>query len=162
MNLRSILPLIYLAIVIPLIILNEILHIHSQIFILFSISYPLFLIIVSIAGSCMMTIYKPHLSPILRMQNGVIHPNMFASFAAQIAVVLGAIIFALPHTVGATPIITFFWGAMYGLILYGFCGLTNFAILTQWPFIITLVDIGMGMCINGIFMLLLKWIETIL
>ncbi|MFH2020419.1 MAG: DUF2177 family protein [archaeon] len=63
-----------------------------------------------------------------------------------ILIPLGVIIFVLPRSKELKK--TVFFGAVYGFIVYGVYDLTNYAILEQWPIVMTIADIiwGTALC----------------
>lgn len=133
----------------------------THFFKLFIISYPIFIILDIIwIGILMNDTYKHYLSPIARMSDGKLQAHWPASLMVWALIVCGAIIFVLPKTHALGLAHSFAWGALYGLILYGVYDLTNFAILAQWPLTITLIDIAWGMTVNGILLVLLRWIDS--
>jgi uncharacterized membrane protein len=38
------------------------------------------------------------------------------------------------------------FGALFGRVVYGVYDFTNYSTLPQWPFVLTLADVGWGMC----------------
>lgn len=133
----------------------------THFFKLFVVSLPIFIILdVVWLGILMQDTYKQYLAPFVRLHNDKIQVDYFAGFAVWALIVVGAIIFVLPRTAGYGMIATFGFGALYGLVLYGVYDLTNFAIIKDWPLTITLVDIAWGMTVNGILLVLLKWVDS--
>jgi len=59
--------------------------------------------------------------------------------------VCGVLVFVvLPGLQSGSPKIVILLGILYGLITYGTYGLTNLAIIKDWPWIVTVVDICWG------------------
>lgn len=133
----------------------------TQIFKLFIISYPIYIILDFIwFGILMLETYKFYLEPIARMQNGNMTINKPVGFIVWALIVLGAIIFVLPRATHTGLMTSFLWGAAYGLLIYGVYDLTNFATLAHWPLTITLIDILWGMTANGILLVVLRWVNS--
>ncbi|MDD3679683.1 MAG: DUF2177 family protein, partial [Candidatus Shapirobacteria bacterium] len=72
---------------------------------------------------------------------------------------LGLLLLVLPKTNGVW-FWGLFWGAFYGLVVYGVYDLTNYAILADWTLKLTIVDILWGMSLNGLGGLLLVLISN--
>ena len=113
-------------------------------------------------GFIMRKTYQSYLGPLMRTTNGALQVNWSAGIAVWALIVLGAIIFALPRAYAASYAITFAWGALYGLVLYGVYDLTNYALLANWPLAMTFIDICWGICVNGLLLVVIKWLDNII
>jgi uncharacterized membrane protein len=51
---------------------------------------------------------------------------------------VGAVAFMVPIAAA--------FGALFGRVVYGVYDFTNYSTLPQWPFVLTLADVGWGMC----------------
>jgi len=124
-----------------------------------SCAYPFFVgMDILWIGFIMNSYYKEKIGSMVRMSNGAMSPNLPSSLLVWFLIVLGSYIFVLPRITELPIIGKFIWGGLYGLILYGVYDLTNYAILTAWPFSITLVDLGWGIFANGILAVALSFL----
>jgi len=113
-------------------------------------------------GFIMNAAYLHYLGSILRMRNGVFSPHIPAALLTWAFIVVGSYLFVLPKIHGATVLVKFFWGAVYGLVLYGLYDFTNYAILASYPLAITLIDLAWGMFANGILAICLEYFNRLL
>ncbi|CAN5205125.1 DUF2177 family protein [soil metagenome] len=129
----------------------------------FAAAYPLFILMdITWIGLIMNNAYKASIGGLLRTaSNGQMAPHIPASLLVWAFIVFGAILFVLPYAKNASLLGQFGWGALYGLVLYGMYDFTNFAILAQWPLGITLIDLGWGMLVNGLFAVILVWLNRL-
>ncbi len=81
--------------------------------------------------------YQEALSDILR-----ITPIIWSAFLAWILIPLGIVLFTVPKSKTAKQSI--FYGALYGLILYGVYDFTNYSIMAPYTLVMTLADIAWG------------------
>jgi uncharacterized membrane protein len=51
--------------------------------------------------------------------------------------------FVLSKTKGDSRL-ALFWGAVFGFVLYGFYDFTNYSLISNWPFYITIIDFIWG------------------
>ncbi|MBN1549012.1 MAG: DUF2177 family protein [Syntrophaceae bacterium] len=95
--------------------------------------------------------YRSQLGPLSRMTAGGMSPNIPASILVWMLIALGLILFVLPRipSTGA-GVEGFFWGALFGLVVYGVYDLTNYALLKDWPLSMTIVDMLWGTVACGI------------
>lgn len=76
--------------------------------------------------------------------------------------VLGLLIFVLPRMHNMSSATIFFYGALYGFILYGVYNFTNYATIDKWPLALAFVDLAWGTFINGFLALFLSKINHML
>lgn len=95
-------------------------------------------------------IYQTQMGHLMRMANGALSPNIPAALLTWAVIVLGQLIFVFPLVQHSNIVTAFFWGGLYGAILYGTYDLTNLAVLARWPLYITVVDIAWGIVVNGL------------
>jgi len=100
-------------------------------------------------GIVMGPFYLHQLKDLGRIAGGVFVPDLAAAALVYILIPLGIILFALPraketNTAGSA----LWWGALFGLVLYGVYDLTNYAMLKDYPLTLTIVDIlwGIALC----------------
>lgn len=72
-----------------------------------------------------------------------------AAVLVYLLIPLGIILFVLPKAEGSFRL-ALFWGAVYGLIVYGVYDLTNWATLKNWSLTMVAVDMLWGMFICGV------------
>lgn len=75
--------------------------------------------------------------------------NLPAAVLAYALIALGIALFVLPKASGK-PSLAFWWGAFFGLAVYGVYDLVNLATLADWPLKMALVDMVWGMCVCGL------------
>jgi uncharacterized membrane protein len=90
-------------------------------------------------------LYLNELGELLRKFEAV---NWYAVAGVYILLVLGILLFVLPKANG-DYLSTVFWGAFFGLIIYGIYNLTNYSVFVNWPLKITLIDSlwGIFLCV---------------
>ena len=67
------------------------------------------------------------------------------AIAFYLLYILGVVVFAIsPALRGGGPMTALGLGALLGLVAYGTYDLTNWAIIRNWPVLITLVDLAWG------------------
>ena len=93
-------------------------------------------------GVIMSKFYKTELGVLARRTGENLAPIWWAAFVVYLLIPLGIILFVLPRAVqGGSP---FIWGFIYGVILYGVYDFTNYALVANWPWRMTVVDILWG------------------
>ena len=101
-------------------------------------------------GVLMSGFYKKELGPFLRLSGDALAPIPWAAIVVYLAIPLGVVLFALPR-VSRENLLTssFFWGFMYGVILYAVYDMTNYSLLKGWPLKVSLIDICWGGVLNA-------------
>ena len=101
-------------------------------------------------GFIMRDFYIKHLGHKMRMMGNSIAPHWPSAIIVWFLLVLGIYIFVLPRIEHLFWFYAFGYGALYGFIVYGIYNLTNYAMFTDWPFIVVMADVSWGVVINGI------------
>ena len=125
---------------------------------LFGVAFPILIGIDFLwIGAIAKSIYKDQIGGLMRSS-----ANIPAALLVWALIVIGAIVFVLPHAKNYGYLGQFGWGALLGLVLYGVYDFTNLAILTNWPLSISLIDLGWGILVNGILAVILVLLSQIL
>jgi uncharacterized membrane protein len=100
-------------------------------------------------GLIMRRFYRTQLSPIARMAGGSMAPIWPAAALVYVLLSVGVVTFVVP------PAEAVLWsaaacGAIFGLVIYGFYNLTNYATLARWPSAITVVDMAWGVVVCAV------------
>jgi uncharacterized membrane protein len=93
-------------------------------------------------GLVMKHFYRDQLAPIVRLGDGGIAPNWPAAFVVYALLGTGIALFVIPRASTASRAAAY--GALFGLVVYGVYDFTNYSTLRQWPFVLTLADVGWG------------------
>jgi uncharacterized membrane protein len=93
-------------------------------------------------GLLMKHFYRDQLSPIVRLANGGIAPNVPAAFVVYALLGIGVAVFVIPRA--PTVSLAAAYGALFGLVVYGVYDFTNYSTLRQWPFVLTVADVAWG------------------
>jgi uncharacterized membrane protein len=93
-------------------------------------------------GLVMKNFYRDQLAPIVRLGDGGIAPNWPAAFVVYALLGTGIALFVIPRA--STASLAAAYGALFGLVVYGVYDFTNYSTLRQWPFVLTLADVGWG------------------
>ncbi len=98
-------------------------------------------------GVLMKNFYREQLAPIARLANGGMAPNWPAAFVVYVLLGTGIALFVVPRA--ATPSLAALYGGLFGLVVYGVYDFTNYSTLRQWPFLLTLADVGWGVAASA-------------
>ena len=93
-------------------------------------------------GLLMKNFNRDQLAPIVRLADGGIAPNWPAAFVVYALLGTGIALFVIPRA--PTVSLAAAYGALFGLVVYGVYDFTNYSTLRQWPFVLTLADVGWG------------------
>ena len=93
-------------------------------------------------GLLVKNFYRDQLAPIVRLADGGIAPNWPAAFVVYALLGTGIALFVIPRA--STVSLAAAYGALFGLVVYGVYDFTNYSTLRQWPFVLTLADVGWG------------------
>jgi len=88
-------------------------------------------------------LYDNAIGDLIRKSGGNMTPNWPAAGLVYVFIALGIILFVLPKANQQTTS-ALFWGAIFGMVLYGVYDFTNFAVLKVWPLNITIIDFIWG------------------
>jgi uncharacterized membrane protein len=131
-------------------------------------SWKLFLVVAPLVmlidlvwlGLIMKHFYQAEIGELARREAGVLTPRWPAAILVYLLIPAGLVIFARPAMgPDASLAKAFFWGALYGLVVYGVYDLTNRAILDKWPLRLTIADIAWGCVLCGSGGLILRLAE---
>ncbi|RTL07142.1 DUF2177 family protein [Candidatus Dependentiae bacterium] len=111
-------------------------------------------------GLLMKNMYQTMLGSMLRPFQAFQPVHGIATLLVWICIVSGIWIFVTPLTAYKTYTQTFFYGALFGLLLYGVYEGTNFVVLNQWPLSIVILDIAWGMFACGTLSLIIKKLHS--
>ena len=85
-------------------------------------------------------------------------PNFLAAGLFYLLFVFGMLVFIVdPAVRGQTLGWAVLRGALFGLVTYATYDLTNFATLTGWPVLVTVVDLAWGTVLSGAVALVSVW-----
>ena len=97
------------------------------------------------------SLYKKELGGFLRLSGEAMQPVIWAALVVYIAIPAGIVLFALPrvspHNLVAS---SFFWGGLFGLVVYTIYDMTNYSLLRDWPLRVSLIDICWGVFLNAV------------
>ncbi len=89
--------------------------------------------------------YRNQIGHLLHIVDGNMAVNVPAALATWAVIVTGIQLFVLYRTPEANSLWTIvLWGALFGGIVYAVYDLTNYAVLKDWTFTVTAVDILWG------------------
>lgn len=127
--------------------------------ILFLISWPLYVTIDMIwLGFVMQNFYNTQFGSLKRAAFGL--DGMAAGLVVWAMLTLGILIFILPQAKSMQEAV--WYGALYGMIVYGTYDLTNYATLVHWPLELLFVDWAWGCTVNAIMAGIMYWIASLL
>lgn len=89
--------------------------------------------------------YRTQIGHLLQIENGNMVVNIPAALATWAVIVAGIQLFVVPRASAAGTLLPFMlWGALFGAVVYAVYDLTNYAVIKDWPFAVTIVDIAWG------------------
>lgn len=89
--------------------------------------------------------YKSQTGHLLNMVDGNMQVNIPAALATWAVIVTGVQIFVFPRAGASASLLhVLLWGAVFGAVVYAVYDLTNYALLKDWPLVVTVVDILWG------------------
>jgi uncharacterized membrane protein len=88
-------------------------------------------------------IYVEEIGHLLRRQGSEIASNVPSALLVYAIISFGVIYFALPKA-GDSYMGALIAGACFGIVTYGIYDFTNYAMLANWPFKFTLIDLSWG------------------
>ena len=104
-------------------------------------------------------IYAQNIGMLLRKSGDVMTPIWWAAVVVYVCITLGILFFVLPKAQG-DYFLAFFGGVTLGLVTYGIYDFTNYSILANWPWKITLIDFAWGMVLCGLSSLFATFIQN--
>lgn len=102
--------------------------------------------------------YIDAIGSMLRQASVGFSPDILSAVGVYLLLVLGIMLFVLPRA-NKSPARAIFWGAMYGLVVYGTYNFTNYSTLANWPGNICFIDIGWGIVFCGILSAIGAWLQ---
>ena len=89
--------------------------------------------------------YKKQTGHLLNITDDKMVVNVPAGIAVWAVIVTGIYLFVMPRAADSGSLLAHLaWGALFGVITYGIYDLTNYALLKDWPLMVTVVDIAWG------------------
>jgi uncharacterized membrane protein len=104
-------------------------------------------------------IYATNIGILLRKSGDLMTPIWWAAVIVYSCIALGILIFVLPKANG-DYFQALIWGAVLGLVTYGIYDFTNYSILANWPWKITLIDCIWGMALCAMSSLVAAFIQS--
>jgi len=103
-------------------------------------------------------IYAENIGMLLRKSGEVMTPIWWAAVVVYICITLGVLFFVLPNANG-DYFLALLYGALLGVVTYGIYDFTNYAILANWPWKITLIDFAWGIVLCSLSSLFAAFIQ---
>lgn len=88
-------------------------------------------------------LYAESLGIFLRQGPNGMAPIWPAAMMVYVFIALGLIFFVLPKANG-DYVQALIWGALFGAVLYGVYDFTNYSLIANWPYKITIIDFVWG------------------
>lgn len=104
-------------------------------------------------------LYSTELGSLVGAAGGNMTSRWPAAAVVYILLPLGLVLFILPRLGSGPRAKSLLLGALFGLIVYGVYDLTNLALLSQWSFKVTVIDILWGMFLYAIVSLIIGYLE---
>lgn len=104
-------------------------------------------------------IYAQHIGMLLRKSGEAMTPIWWAAVVVYVCITLGILFFVLPKAQG-DYFNALSFGVLLGLVTYGIYDFTNYSILANWPWKITLIDFTWGMVLCGLSSLFANFIQN--
>jgi uncharacterized membrane protein len=104
-------------------------------------------------------IYAQNIGMLLRKSGEAMTPIWWAAIVVYICISVGILFFVLPKAQG-DYFLAFSGGAVLGLVTYGIYDFTNYSILANWPWKITVIDFIWGMLLCGLSSLWVTFIQN--
>jgi uncharacterized membrane protein len=104
-------------------------------------------------------IYAENIGMLLRKSGDAMNPIWWAAALVYVCITLGILFFVLPKAHG-DYFLAFVCGALFGALTYGIYDFTNYSILANWPWKITLIDFTWGIVLCGLSSLFAAFIQN--
>lgn len=104
-------------------------------------------------------IYADQIGSLLRKSGNFMAPIWPAALVVYVFIAIGVIYFVLPKANGNYGE-ALLWGILFGAVTYGIYDFTNYSILANWPFKITLIDFVWGMTLCGVSSVIAAFIQN--
>jgi uncharacterized membrane protein len=104
-------------------------------------------------------IYAENIGMLLRKSGDAMSPIWWAAVVVYLCITLGILFFVLPKAHG-DYFLALACGALLGVVTYGIYDFTNYSILANWPWKITLIDFTWGIVLCGLSSLFAAFIQN--
>lgn len=104
-------------------------------------------------------IYAENIGMLLRKSGELMTPIWWAAVVVYVCITLGILFFVLPKAQG-DYFHVLVSGALLGVVTYGIYDFTNYSILANWPWKITLIDFIWGIVLCGLGSLFAAFIQN--
>jgi uncharacterized membrane protein len=104
-------------------------------------------------------IYAENIGMLLRKSGEAMTPIWWAALVVYVCITLGILFFVLPKAQG-NYLLALTGGAILGVVTYGIYDFTNYSILANWPWKITLIDFIWGIVLCGLSSLFANFIQN--
>ncbi len=104
-------------------------------------------------------IYAENIGMLLRKSGDVMTPIWWAAVVVYVCITLGILFFVLPKAHG-DYFLALASGTLLGAVTYGIYDFTNYSILANWPWKITLIDFIWGIVLCGLSSLFSAFIQN--
>ena len=104
-------------------------------------------------------LYAEHIGMLLRKSGETMTPIWWAAVVVYVCITLGILFFVLPKAHG-DYFLALACGALLGVVTYGIYDFTNYSILANWPWKITLIDFTWGIVLCGLSSLFAAFIQN--
>jgi uncharacterized membrane protein len=105
-------------------------------------------------------LYVTTIGSLLRKSGDTLVPNWPAAVLVYLCIAGGIVLFVLPK-VNGNYLLALVWGALFGVVTYGIYDFTNFSILNNWPFKITIVDFVWGTVLCALVTLFTTYVQNL-
>lgn len=104
-------------------------------------------------------IYAENIGLLLRKSGEAMTPIWWAAVVVYVFITVGILFFVLPRAQG-DYFLALITGAMLGVVTYGIYDFTNYSILANWPWKITLIDFVWGVVLCSLSSLFSTFIQN--
>lgn len=104
-------------------------------------------------------LYAENIGMLLRKSGEAMTPIWWAAVVVYVCITLGILFFVLPKAHG-DYFLALAFGALFGVVTYGIYDFTNYSILTNWPWKITIIDFIWGIVLCGLSSLFATFIQN--
>ena len=104
-------------------------------------------------------LYAENIGMLLRKSGETMTPIWWAAVVVYVCITLGILFFVLPKAHG-DYFLALACGALLGVVTYGIYDFTNYSILANWPWNITLIDFTWGIVLCGLSSLFAAFIQN--
>lgn len=104
-------------------------------------------------------IYTDNIGMLLRKSAGMMTPIWPAAVVVYICIAIGIMYFVLPKANG-NYLQALVAGVLFGAVTYGIYDFTNYSILANWPYKITIIDFIWGMVLCGLSSVIVTFVQN--